>query len=423
MCHPGIDDSSSEVMTEAEGYKTEFRSYQDDAWYSVKLLLEGQRNDQLRVKFDNFPDEHDNVFPAEKFKSVDELSEFVSRFRKVSSQLQDCDCSMVVKGTNVCASDSFGIDEFRFYDAIVDEVMHSEHSYANGEEVCQCSFLLEWKHGPHAGSLSDKGVADICIVQNAELEPNFIHFREIVMRNIEKSITNGLACIPVPQPEEIGNPIVKPEPTFYGSEEQGKYAQRSLSLMWPSKAVTEEAKVYCESRQDTDLGSHKKHYHMIVVHNLEKKLSSSALLDFIRKQTSTAAQVYIFPSLPCQPYNNGIIVLDCEKDVEKLFGFLRNPNHFVVSSNGSWLLAKLSAPCMPYLGTDTMIPLVATEKMLLDNHWTSAFERPTMLLNGSCGEFSNELKIVSIGTKEFERAKKLRDLFLEFLNHQRGDLL
>ena len=38
----------------AEEYTTEFRAYNDDAWYTVRVLLEGER---LIVKYQNFSDE------------------------------------------------------------------------------------------------------------------------------------------------------------------------------------------------------------------------------------------------------------------------------------------------------------------------------------------------------------------------------
>lgn len=119
MSHYG-DDNPSEAAE--DGYDTEFRYRADDAWYSVRVILEGELGEVLRVKYDNFPDNNDNVFIAESFKSEEELYEFIARFRKVSAQLQDQDCSKVVKGNRVCASDSFGHDDVHFYDAIVDGV-------------------------------------------------------------------------------------------------------------------------------------------------------------------------------------------------------------------------------------------------------------------------------------------------------------
>lgn len=91
--------------------------------------------------------------------------------------------------------------------------------------------------------------------------------------------------------------------------------------------------VHCDDRQDNDVGGDKNLY-IILLQNLEKELSPLTVSEFIRKQTSIAVLVHIFPSLPWEPYTNGVIVLASKKDLEQLFNFLQNPNHFIVSLNG-----------------------------------------------------------------------------------------
>ncbi|KAK8327173.1 hypothetical protein V6Z12_A11G165000 [Gossypium hirsutum] len=357
MSHSG---DSHSLLTAEEGYDTEFRSYADDAWYSVQLLLEGERSEKLRVKYDEFPAESDN----------DELHDFLGRFRKVSAQLQDPNCSKVVKGMRVCASDSFAAGEVLFYDAIVDDVLRKKHSNLNGQEEY------------------------ICLLQDSELHPKLIYFMEISMQNILKALpdfvsgttSDDLVCNIVARLRETnGRPLS-------GCLRQGKYAQLSLSEVWPPQGGN------CDNRQDTDVGGDKKLY-VILVQNLEKDLSSSAVSKFIHEQTSIATQVYIFPSLPWEPYTNGVITMDCKKDVEQLFGFLQSPNQFTVSSSGR--------------------PLVATEKLSLNDHWTLMLKSPNKLLNRREGEFSSELKVVCSGTEEYKKAKELRDLFLQFIDHQK----
>ncbi|TYG94198.1 hypothetical protein ES288_A11G168900v1 [Gossypium darwinii] len=400
MSHSG---DSHSLLTAEEGYDTEFRSYADDAWYSVQLLLEGERSEKLRVKYDEFPAESDNVFLADNFKSEDELHDFLGRFRKVSAQLQDPNCSKVVKGMRVCASDSFAAGEVLFYDAIVDDVLRKKHSNLNGKEECECIFLLFWLHGPNVGNLTNKGVADICLLQDSELHPKLIYFMEISMQNILKALpdfvsgttSDDLVCNIVARLRETnGRPLS-------GCLRQGKYAQLSLSEVWPPQGGN------CDNRQDTDVGGDKKLY-VILVQNLEKDLSSSAVSKFIHEQTSIATQVYIFPSLPWEPYTNGVITMDCKKDVEQLFGFLQSPNQFTVSSSGRSSI-RITA-CRP---------LVATEKLSLNDHWTLMLKSPNKLLNRREGEFSSELKVVCSGTEEYKKAKELRDLFLQFIDHQK----
>ncbi|KAA3474760.1 Voltage-dependent calcium channel subunit alpha-2/delta-3 [Gossypium australe] len=442
MSHSG---DSPSLVTAEEGYDTEFRSYPDDAWYSVQLLLEGERSEKLRVKYDEFPAESDNVFLADNFKSKDELHDFLGRFRKVSAQLQDPNCSKVVKGMRVCASDSFAAGEVLFYDAIVDDVLRKKHSNLNGQEECECIFLLFWLHGPNVGNLTNKGVADICLLQDSELHPKLIYFMEISMQNIVQALpdfvsgttSDDLVCNTVARLRETnGRPLSgslrQGDNCCYVSLFIGKVCSavfersvvtprfvhifvsinaqfKSIHFIVCNKGVLRATVIggNCDNRQDTDVGGDKKLY-VILVQNLEKDLSSSAVSKFIHEQTSIATQVYIFPSLPWEPYTNGVIMMDCKKDVEQLFGFLQSPDQFAVSSNGRSSI-RITA-CRP---------LVATEKLSLDDHWTLMLKSPNKLLNRWEGGFSGELKVVCCGTEEYKKAKELRDLFLQFIDHQK----
>ncbi|XVE72572.1 hypothetical protein DITRI_Ditri11bG0049100 [Diplodiscus trichospermus] len=417
MWHSGNDIFSDAAK---EGCNVEFRSYLDDAWYIVRVLLECELGDKLRVRYDNFPADHDNVFLAENFKSVDELFDFKRRFRKLSTHLEGPDCSKVFKGMCVCASHSFG-DDIRFYDAIVDDVrktlllrpfplfpafiemvLHKKHTKVNGQEECECTFPLFWLHGPNVGNVTDKGITDICLLQGSESQPELASFMEITLQKIQKASCksiSGTSCdldcnLVAQHKENKDSPIVKQKPSFAGRLRQEKRAQRSLSKVWPSEGGTE---VHCENTQDTDVGGDKNLF-TILVQNLEKELSPSTVSEFIHKQTSVSSQVYIFPSLPWEPYTNGVIVVDCKKDLEQLLGFLQNPNHFIVSLNGR--------------------PWVATDEMSMNDRWTSMLESPNKLLNRRDGRFSNELKIVCFETKEYKKAEEQRDLFLDFIDHQ-----
>ncbi|XVF81423.1 hypothetical protein PTKIN_Ptkin15bG0153500 [Pterospermum kingtungense] len=273
------------------------------------------------------------------------------------------------------------------------QVLHKKHSMVNGQEECECTFLLFWLHGPNVGEVAEKGVANICLVQGqgSELQPKLVSFMEIAMEKMGKNLCTDLAFSLVDQHKENGSQIVKQELSFSGSLCQIKCAQQSSS-----EGGTE---AHSENGQDTDVGGDRNHY-IILVQNLEKGLSSSTVSDFIHEQTSIAPQVYIFPNLPWEPYTNGIIMLHCKEDLEQLFSFLKNPNHFIVSLSGR--------------------PWVATEKMPMNDHWTSMLESPKKLLNKRGYGFSNQLKVVCSGTEEYEKAKERRDLFLEFFDHQQG---
>jgi len=98
----------------------EFRSPGDDAWYSARVAVEGE---VLRVNYLGFSEEDDEVFRASSFKSRREVDVFKDRFRAVSIQVEDSNCSEVVTGDRVCASFSFHDDDVRFYDAFVDGLL------------------------------------------------------------------------------------------------------------------------------------------------------------------------------------------------------------------------------------------------------------------------------------------------------------
>lgn len=105
----------------------EFKSYKDDAWYDVRIETEsngdsGGNGRRLRVKFSGFADEHDEVVDGKDLKSFKDVDFLRCRFRPMSVQLQDTECSQVHKGLSVCAAHSAYPDDRRFYDAIVDGV-------------------------------------------------------------------------------------------------------------------------------------------------------------------------------------------------------------------------------------------------------------------------------------------------------------
>lgn len=101
----------------------DYRSPADDAWYAVRLAVEG--GTALRVMHCNFSPEHDELYPAEGFSGPGEVEALRERFRASSVQLQDRACRSVVEGMKVCASHVFGDDDLRFYDAVVDSVSDS----------------------------------------------------------------------------------------------------------------------------------------------------------------------------------------------------------------------------------------------------------------------------------------------------------
>lgn len=75
---------------------------------------------------------------------------------------------------------------------------------------------------------------------------------------------------------------------------------------------------------------------VILIGNLDKELSPSTITEFLHRHAPVSPQVFIFPSLSSEIYTRGAIVLDSEKDFQKLCEFLDNPNHIITSSTGRY---------------------------------------------------------------------------------------
>ncbi|KAF9688229.1 hypothetical protein SADUNF_Sadunf02G0175500 [Salix dunnii] len=114
----------------------------------------------------------------------------------------------------------------------------------------------------------------------------------------------------------------------------------------------------CKKRppDDDDLGGYSS---VLLIDNLDKNLSPSTIVEFIHSHTSLSVQACVFPSMSSEMYTQGAIVLNCRKNLEKLSKFLDCQNHIITSKRG----------------------------------------RPWV---------------------EYTTAKQLRDLFMEFTEHQRG---
>lgn len=113
-----------ETADATSAYDLEYRASEDDAWYSVCVLLDSGA-ETLTVKYMCSPEVYEVVFHAAKFRTEAELEELVSRFRPVSHQLQDHECLKLSLGTTVCAAHGTTDDDLRFYDAVVDAVRSS----------------------------------------------------------------------------------------------------------------------------------------------------------------------------------------------------------------------------------------------------------------------------------------------------------
>ncbi|KAK3184560.1 hypothetical protein Dsin_031846 [Dipteronia sinensis] len=394
-----VNSSPSLVAMSNDDEELEFRSYVDDAWYSVRVAFDG-RAGKLIVRYCNFPDENDSVYETGKFFNFEELDELASRFRPVSVQLQDSECREVIAyGLLVCASHAFTDNDVLFYDAIVEQVNHKQHSFADGEEECLCSFMLVWQHGPNTNSLTEKKIESICIVQPIEnLNPNIASFIKMAKEKI-KTYAHKSSSVS----DAIGTNCS--EVDVQSLKQATKCVKHSVSGISPCEEVERSCNLLKRNREDVDFGG-VGNYYTILLENVEKELSPSTIIEFIHGQTSITVQAYVLPSLSSECYTRGVILLDFQKDLEDLCAFLNNPDHFIVSSKGRpWVVAKNFSRHDIFRASSIGTPMFTSQDV------------QRKLPNGNFGN-GNELRVVRSGTEEYKTAKELRDLLVEFTSHQ-----
>nr|XP_023918062.1 uncharacterized protein LOC112029610 isoform X3 [Quercus suber] len=381
----------SSWLEEAE---MEYRADVDDAWYSVRVVAE-ENGEVLRVKFCGFSEEYDKVVRGSELKSKRDIHNLSERFRPISVQLQDSDCSKVSVGDIVCASFAFREDDVRFYDALVDGVENHAHARKEGgEEECLCNFFLMWMHGPNAGNLASTTIENICQVQSCkQKDPKLDCFlkragERFVMTSDHDSISKG-----------DSSPNVRLKRSFpQFANQDTRCAKRSVSKICSSEA--ERIGSHSDSSiLDMDFGGGGNEY-VILLENLDKGLSPSMIAEFIQRATSVSPEVYIFPNISSEKSTRGVLSLDSKKEFQKLTDFLDSPKHIIMSSGGR--------------------PWVIVEKMTRHNprRASTGIQSQRTLQNMSFGS-SNGIKVVHVGTEEHKMAKLLKDLFVEFFKHQK----
>ncbi|KVI10598.1 hypothetical protein Ccrd_010987 [Cynara cardunculus var. scolymus] len=329
----------------------EYRSKKDEAWYTSAVVLEDGK--QLRVKFRDFVHSYyDEVFSVADFSTKSELQEFLHRFRRLSEPIEDNECSRVIADMMVCATYK-GDGSVRFFDAIVDSramtmrkapwsgwgtntftstakcstgwkktvvspsasdgaflVHYKEHT----PEKCLCTYLLVWQHGPEEGNITATSIEDICLIMPGAVDPKVTDFAKIVKEKL------GLV---------YKRPFLSRKTS---SNETLDELQARRGGFYPPL-----------SDHDRDLGGVKETgcHHYIILENLEKDLSPSSMMEFLHVQTSITPQAFLFPSLSAETYARGAVVVDSRPKLKRIYEFLSNPNHFIVSSSGRpWVIAE-----------------------------------------------------------------------------------
>ncbi|KAL5537695.1 hypothetical protein UlMin_042906 [Ulmus minor] len=365
------------IMDEEE---VEFRTFTDDAWYSVRLLVE-EAGATIRVKFCGFNDDNDNVFHVDDFRNVEDLDGFASRFRPLSLQLQDSECSKVVNGLLVCASHYFNQDDLRFFDAVVEGVDRQEHSFEEGEEECTCSYILSWLHGPNTGKYTAEDIGHICRVQfGQELNPIVASF-----------LSKGRKKLGIKPDVELATGLNHKLDFPHHLKEATSSMKWSLSYTWSPNCTIGYP---CETKgQDKNTGGDGKGY-MVFIDNLEKDLTPATIEEFLRKEVSVSCQASVSPSLNLDICTRGSIFFDSKTIFNKFCDFMEDTKRIIMSSrNRPWVI----------VGKVPVDEKVRASQRIADGRSSTA----------------NELRVVSSRDKDFKRAMKLTDLFKEFSNVKR----
>ncbi|KAL9319480.1 hypothetical protein ACSQ67_011319 [Phaseolus vulgaris] len=423
-----VKEKTSAVVPVAS-YATEFRAYKDDAWYTVCVLFHG---DTLTVKYSNFSPENDDAFRPSDFQNMNEVENFKFRFRPLSKQVQDEECRLLSPGARVCACHSFAHDDVRFYDALVDGVQESKHSWETGEEECLCTFILFWLHGPNARNLTTSSIENICVVQPRwELDPVLASFLDMEAQHYEQRTIN--VCSDKVPKEDFGFDMVPycnkrsnttSKFTYFGRMIKASSTCLSMKhnaldgllpmhvhlkvFLYPyyvhiNRYEPSSLTFSCHDRrmEDRDLEG-TKNMCMILITNIDKELCPSTVTEFLRRHTSLSVRVFIFPSLSMEVYTRGAIMVHSEKEFQELCDFLNNPNCIITSSTGRpWvILEKL-------VGLKNIKASIGALVHISEN-----------ILQEEKKGRRNNLKIVDSGTKEFKIASIMRDLFWAFSEHQ-----
>ncbi|CAN1781305.1 hypothetical protein LINPERHAP1_LOCUS15395 [Linum perenne] len=366
-------------------YNLEFHCMTDDAWYNVCAIFD---HNKLTVKYEGFDDADDDLFEPQRFSSLAQIEEFKSRFRPISHQLQDWECLKLTKGMTVCVSHSFNDNDNLFYDGAIDDVIRKKHSFVNGEERCMCRFVVVWTHGPVKGQWHTKQIENICIVQSdSELDPAVASFLEVARQHREGD------CF-------------KSSSFFNSSFTSFLMEITSLPTLLNSKSIS--CKGYPEglnfgmiiletesSGDDADIGGR----YAILIENMEIGISPSTLEQFIKEQISVLVETHALGSLFHETSTRAVIVVKSEQEYQQLCNFLDSPAHFVTCWTGR--------------------PLVVTDKSLgrsQTNYGQSKWQHRRYDREEEDG---HGIKLVRSGSDAYRRAEKLRELFMDFKEHQK----
>ncbi|KAI3467917.1 hypothetical protein Pfo_024580 [Paulownia fortunei] len=310
-------------------YDLEYRANEDDAWYSVSVVLDAHAQ-ILTVKYLCSPEVYETVFSAGGLETEAQAEELAGRFRPLSQQLRDHQCGKLAIGSTVCAAHGTGDDDLRFYDAVVEAVNHQAHSFAGEEEECLCTFVLFWLHGRGRGTLTSANIASICTLERVtQIDPRISAFvilaKEKITSSTSISVFDSLGSASKGPSSGKKYSCVVIEKKLESSQNRLLEMETSMmlkSLTWKSEDSGRISNYNQWTSQDEDIGPEPcniddlaiaEGQHFILINNLEKDLTPSSIKKFIYKQTTILPQAFVFPRLLSDPFARGAIVVDYQK--------------------------------------------------------------------------------------------------------------
>ncbi|KAL5730673.1 hypothetical protein ACHQM5_003470 [Ranunculus cassubicifolius] len=304
-----------------------------------------------------------------------------------------------------------------------------EHTFEKGEEVCTCKFVLYWLHGPNERTKTLTKIEHICLIRSetAETDLTLAPFLNLSRDKLKMAsqCCNVSTCQHKPTPQHRESKAGLKKKTKSSKKPvrtTGRFKGIPFSLLLSGFDEVKRINVFLtggweNTEQDKDLGGKfcltenngVSGSHFILIENLEKDLSPSTIVDFINNQVSVHSQAQLFPSLSFEPYARGVIVVDSQEELQKLADFLDNPAHIISSSRGR-----------PWVITEKRLRhgLVGTPGAEVSDLTTLSEIYPW----DASPEVGENIKIFSTGTAEYNRGKRLRELFLKFAEHRRNIL-
>ncbi|CAN1330895.1 hypothetical protein LINPERPRIM_LOCUS35136 [Linum perenne] len=149
------------------------------------------------------------------------------------------------------------------------------------------------------------------------------------------------------------------------------------------------------SGDDADIGGH----YALLIDNMEEGISPSTLEQFIKDQISVLVEAHALESLFHEKRIRAVILVNSEHKYQQLCSFLDSPAHF--------------CSFRPLVVTDKNLGFSQSNYAQVLLHWQRKWQHTSDEIEEEGG-----LKVVRSGSDAYRRAMELRELFIEFKEHQ-----